>query len=198
MNRRIQVHWNGVIDIDGHRPGQWKDVDDGDDYGWEEKAPPAAFVCTAPRDRNYQSGTGNCPSGWYSMFNSCYKFISTMQSYDAHVSGCASAWSGDSKWESYLVSIHDEYENHLAAGLTYDESVQFDQTYAKDGFWIGFKGDAERGWRTEHEEGLPTFTRWAADEPKSITSGNLCAYVDLDGFWHSETCTLTKARFQTY
>ena len=56
LNRRVQVHWNGVIDIDGHRPGQWKDVDDGDDWGWEEKAPPAAYVCSAPRDRNYQSG----------------------------------------------------------------------------------------------------------------------------------------------
>ena len=131
------------------------------------------------------------------MFYSCYKFVNTMQSYDSHVSGCASAWSGDSKWESYLASIHDEYENHLAAALTYDESVQFDQNYSKDGFWIGFKGDASRGWRTEHEEGLPTFTRWAADEPKSITSGNLCAYVDLDGLWHSETCSLTKARFHT-
>ena len=130
------------------------------------------------------------------MFNACYKFVNTIQGYDSHVTGCASAWSGDSKWESYLASIHDEYENHLAAALTYDESVQFDQTYSKDGFWIGFKGDASRGWRTEHQEGLPTFTRWATDEPKSITSGNLCAYVDLEGFWHSETCTLTKERFQ--
>ena len=131
------------------------------------------------------------------MFNACYKFVKTIQGYDSHVTGCASAWSGDSKWESYLASIHDEYENHLAAALTYDESVQFDQTYSKDGFWIGFKGDASRGWRTEHQEGLPTFTRWATDEPKSITSGNLCSYVDLEGFWHSESCTLTKAGFQT-
>ena len=118
-----------------------------------------------------------------------YKFISTKQSYDSHVTGCASAWTGDSKWESYLASIHDEYENHLAAALTYDESVQFDQTYSKDGFWIGFKGDDSNRWTTEHEENLPTFTRWAVNEPKSITGNQpMCAYIDLDGFWYSESC----------
>ena len=120
-----------------------------------------------------------------------------MQSYDNHVNGCESAWSGDSEWESYLASIHDEYENHLAVALTYDESVQFDQTNSKDGFWIGFKGDALDGWRTEHEEEQSTYTRWATDEPKPFTSGNLCAYIDLDGLWYSETCNLIKARFHT-
>ena len=53
--RRVQVHWNGTIDIDSHRPGQWKDVEDGDEWGWEEQAPPAAFVCTAPRSPSYTS-----------------------------------------------------------------------------------------------------------------------------------------------
>ena len=120
-----------------------------------------------------------------------------MQGYDSHVTGCASVLSADSKWESYLASINDEYENHLAVALTYDESVQFNQTYSKDGFWIGFKGDASNGWRTEHQEELPTFIQWATDEPKRIESGNLCAYVDLDGFWYSETCTVSKPCFQT-
>ena len=52
ISHKLEISGSGDIENDYDT----NDTEDGDDYGWEEKAPPAAFVCSAPRDRNYQSG----------------------------------------------------------------------------------------------------------------------------------------------
>ena len=71
------------------------------------------------------------------------------------------------------MSVHDAYENSLAAALTYDESTSFDPNFLIDrkGFWIGYVGRKQSTgtkWEYMHTESIPVYTNWGLDEPSDV------------------------------
>lgn len=185
--RQVRMYWNG--EADSYSPGQWSDEDPNEAAG---------YMCSVARGSYPEPGDSDCPTGWFSMFAACYKFVMSSNTADGHHTSCGAAWNGDSNYEAYLVSIHDQYENSLVAALSYDQSTGYNPSFVADqpipGFWIGFVGQkqAQGGgtvWSTMHAESLAVYSNWGRDEPADIYQDRLCAYIDQNGVWHSADCS---------
>ena len=83
--RQVRVFWN--YEEDDHQPGQWSD---------ENPSESAAFICSAPRGSGTEEPQSDvCPTGWFSMFSACYKFITQDNTAEGHHASCMKSWTGD-------------------------------------------------------------------------------------------------------